>query len=140
LPAAIYTTDAEGRITHFNPAAAALAGRALIALDIAAGLEQAGAEVVASTGSASEALDLVEREILDAALLDGNLHGSPVDEIAAALARRNVPFLFVTGYGRESLPQAFRNVGVLSKPFSPQQLVEAAACLVERRADVVKNG
>lgn len=29
LPAAIYTTDAEGRITHFNPAAAAFAGREL---------------------------------------------------------------------------------------------------------------
>jgi PAS domain S-box-containing protein len=27
LPAAIYTTDAEGRLTHFNPAAAALSGR-----------------------------------------------------------------------------------------------------------------
>src|SRR5687767_12821253 len=27
LPAAIYSTDAEGRITHFNPAAAAFAGR-----------------------------------------------------------------------------------------------------------------
>ncbi|HJR22700.1 MAG TPA: PAS domain-containing protein [Dongiaceae bacterium] len=27
LPTAIYTTDAEGRITHFNPAAAAFAGR-----------------------------------------------------------------------------------------------------------------
>ncbi len=28
LPAAIYTTDAEGRLTHFNPAAVALSGRA----------------------------------------------------------------------------------------------------------------
>ncbi|MGB7022544.1 MAG: PAS domain S-box protein [Candidatus Acidiferrales bacterium] len=28
LPAAIYTTDAEGRLTHFNPAAAQLSGRA----------------------------------------------------------------------------------------------------------------
>ncbi len=27
LPAAVYTTDAEGRLTHFNPAAAELAGR-----------------------------------------------------------------------------------------------------------------
>lgn len=27
LPAAVYTTDAEGRITHFNPAAAAFSGR-----------------------------------------------------------------------------------------------------------------
>jgi PAS domain S-box-containing protein len=110
----------------------------LVALDIAAGLEQTGAEVVASTASAKEALDLVEREALDAALLDGSLHGAPVDEIAAALTRHKVPFLFVTGFGRESLPQAFRNVAVLSKPFSPQQLAEAAARLVERRADVVR--
>jgi len=93
---------------------------------------------VASTASAKEALDLVEREALDAALLDGSLHGSPVDEVAAALTRRNVPFLFVTGYGRDSLPQAFRNVAVLSKPFSPQQLAEAAVGLVERRADVAR--
>jgi hypothetical protein len=71
-------------------------------------------------------------------LLDGSLHGSPVDEIAAALTRRKVPFLFVTGYGRESLPQAFRNVAMLSKPFSAQQLIEAAARLVERRIDVVR--
>ena len=27
LPAAIYTTDAEGRVTHFNPACVALSGR-----------------------------------------------------------------------------------------------------------------
>ena len=27
LPAAIYTTDAEGRLTHFNPAAVEFSGR-----------------------------------------------------------------------------------------------------------------
>jgi CheY-like chemotaxis protein len=109
----------------------------LVALEIAAGLEETGAEVVASTGSAREALDRIHNEVLDAALLDANLHGSPVDEIAAALTARKVPFLFVTGYGGESLPQAFRNVAVLSKPFSPRQLIEAASRLVQRRADVV---
>jgi CheY-like chemotaxis protein len=109
----------------------------LVALDIAAGLEGTGAEVVASTGSAREALDLVDSAVLDAALLDASLHGSPVDGIAAALTRRNVPFVFVTGYGRKSLPRAFGHVSVLSKPFSPQQLIEGAARLVERRADVV---
>jgi CheY-like chemotaxis protein len=107
----------------------------LIALDIAAGLEETDAEVVGPTGSAREALDLVDTEVLDAALLDVSLHGLPVDEIAAALTRRNVPFLFVTGYGPENLPQGFGNVAVLSKPFSPQQLIEAAARLVDRCAD-----
>ena len=109
----------------------------LVALDMAAGLEEAGAAVVASTGSAKEALDIIENKAMDAALLDGNLHGQPVDDIAAALTRRKVPFLFVTGYGREGLPQAFRNIDVLSKPFSQQQLIEASARLVERRGDVI---
>jgi CheY-like chemotaxis protein len=55
-----------------------------------------------------------------------------------ALTRRNVPFVFVTGYGREALPKAFRNVGILSKPFGQPQLIEAAARLVERSDTVVR--
>jgi CheY-like chemotaxis protein len=109
-----------------------------VALDIAAGLQEAGAEVVASTGSAKDALHTIESKALDAALLDGNLHGRPVDDIAAALTRRKVPFLFVTGYGPESLPRAFSHAAILSKPFSQQQLIDAAARLVERRGDVVR--
>jgi PAS domain S-box-containing protein len=110
----------------------------LVALDISAGLREAGAEVVGPTGSVKEVLDIIEGKALDAALLDGNLHGRPVDDIAAALTRRRVPYLFVTGYGPESLPRAFRHIAVLSKPFSQQQLIEAAARLVEPRGDVVR--
>jgi two-component SAPR family response regulator len=86
--------------------------------------------VVASTGTPSQALDIINNKPLDAALLDGNLHGRPVDDIAATLTRCKVPFVFVTGYGRESLPQSFSNVPILSKPFSQQQLLEAASRLV----------
>jgi PAS domain S-box-containing protein len=133
--------------THIGKRSSAkLAGRRLlvvedeplVALDIAAGLQEAGAEVVASTGSAKDALHTIESKALDAALLDGNLHGRPVDDIAAALTRRKVPFLFVTGYGPESLPRAFSRAAILSKPFSQQQLIDAAARLVERRGDVVR--
>lgn len=110
----------------------------LVALDIADTLAGAGAEVVGSVGSAKEALAAVESRQMDAALLDGNLHGHPVDKIAAALTRRNVPFVFVTGYGRGALPKAFRNVGILSKPFGQPQLIEAAARLVEQSDTVVR--
>lgn len=109
----------------------------LVALDLSAGLQEAGAEVTASTGSASKALEIIESQPLDAALLDGNLDGRPVDDIAAALTRRRVRFAFVTGYGRESLPQAFRAVSLLAKPFSQAQLLDVATQLVER-ADVVR--
>jgi CheY-like chemotaxis protein len=101
----------------------------LLALNMAAGLEDAGAEVT-WTGVAEEAVQTIEVTPLDAVLLNGT-----VDEIAAALTRLRVPFLFVTGYARESLPQAFRKVALLSKPFTKTQLLEAAAGLVERRAD-----
>jgi hypothetical protein len=49
------------------------------------------------------------------------------DEIAAALTRHNIPFVFVTGYGREALPHAFREATVLSKPFGRPEMLEAAA-------------
>lgn len=34
-----------------------------------------------------------------------NLGGKPVDEVAAALTRRNVPFAFATGYAASAPPQ-----------------------------------
>jgi signal transduction histidine kinase/DNA-binding response OmpR family regulator len=108
----------------------------LVALDIVAALEAAGAEVAGSAGTAKEALRMIESVPLDAALLDANLRGHSVDEIAAALTARNVPFLFVTGYGPESLPHAFAKTAMLSKPFSHRELIAAAAGLVETPANV----
>jgi PAS domain S-box-containing protein len=110
----------------------------LVALDLVDNLVSAGAEVVASVGSYKEALEIIEQRRIDAALLDGNLHGQPVDEIASALTRHNVPFVFVTGYGRDSLPRAFQHVALVNKPFSPPQLLEAAAMLLARGADVIR--
>jgi CheY-like chemotaxis protein len=110
----------------------------LVALALSAGLQDADAEVVASTGSANEALAIIESQRLDGALLDANLKGRPVDDIAAALTRRKVPFVFVTGYGRESLPRAFATAPLLAKPFSQAQLLEAATQLVELGGKVVR--
>jgi signal transduction histidine kinase/DNA-binding response OmpR family regulator len=109
---------------------------ALVALDIVASLEGAGAEVTGSAGTAREALKIIGDTPLDAALLDANLRGQPVDDIAAALAARNIPFLFVTGYGPESLPKAFAKTAMLAKPFSQADLAAAVASLVEAPATV----
>ena len=101
----------------------------LIALEIVAGLEAAGANVVGPAGTVSEALRVIANTNLNAALLDANLGGDRVDDVAAALARSNVPFIFVTGYGRDALPEKFAATPMLSKPFSPEQLLDAAARL-----------
>jgi PAS domain S-box-containing protein len=139
--------------THLSEKAAAtdgalqvLAGRRLIviedeplvALDIVAALKDAGAEVFGPVGNAADALLLIGETVLDGALLDGNLHGKPVGDVAAALVRRKVPFLFVTGYGRDALPEGFGNVGILSKPFSREQLLEAVAQFPSKPSTVVR--
>ncbi len=110
----------------------------LVSLDLVDGLEEAGAEVIGPAGTPEEALQLIENSAISAALLDGNLRGSPVDKIAAALTRRKIPFVFVTGYGHESLPRAFASTAILSKPFSREQLLEAAVQLVARPAGTVR--
>ena len=44
----------------------------------------------------------------DAPILDVNVAGERIDPVADLLANRGMPFLFVTGYGRASMPAAHR--------------------------------
>lgn len=110
----------------------------LVALELISILEDAGARVLGPVGSVADALHLVETEAFEATFLDGNLQGEPVDEVAAALTRRNIPFSFVSGYGRESLPPAFAQAPVIGKPFTPRQLLDAAARMVGADSNVVE--
>jgi PAS domain S-box-containing protein len=105
----------------------------LVALDIEEKLLDAGCEVVGPASSLEAARRLVERASFDAALLDANLAGHRVDDLAATLTRRGIPFAFATGYGRESLPDGFSDAPVLAKPFSPEQLLEVVRSLFSGR-------
>jgi len=44
----------------------------------------------------------------------------------------------VTGYDAQSLPRAYAKTTILAKPFSPEQLLEAAIQLVEPPQGVVR--
>jgi PAS domain S-box-containing protein len=100
----------------------------LVALELASILRDAGAEVIGPAATAEQALDFVASTPLDGALLDGNLQGEAVDDIARALVSTNVPFLFVSGYDAQHLPAGF-SAAALQKPFDPDQLVSAASNL-----------
>lgn len=89
----------------------------LIASSIAELLQEAGAEVIGPAGELTEAIDLAQTAQIDGALLDIDLHGQTSFEVAAALNRRGIPFVFVTGYGDASIPDAWRQVPLLGKPF-----------------------
>ena len=97
----------------------------LVADDIGTLLEGLGITIVGPHARLATALPAARTEALDAAVLDVNLDDGIVDPVAAELARRDIPFLFVTGYVRQDLAQKFRDRPVLAKPFSTQD-IEAA--------------
>jgi two-component SAPR family response regulator len=88
-----------------------------MAEELRAELQRAGAEVVGPVGRVSEALDLVERDKpIHGAVLDINLAGEMVFDVADALRARNVPFVFATGYDAETIPAAYATVTRCEKP------------------------
>ena len=105
----------------------------LVAMDLEASLEAAGCEVVGPAPSVARALALIAEAELDAAVIDANLGGDPVDAVADALVAHGVPFAFSTGYGREALPARHREKPVLTKPFPPSRLLAVIADLLSRR-------
>jgi CheY-like chemotaxis protein len=110
----------------------------LIAMDIGASLSDAGCTVVGPAASVESAKELIAAADFDAALLDANLGGRPADELAAALTRLRIPFIFLTGYGRGGLPEAFRQGPVISKPFMPEHALAMLARLLQRSENVVR--
>jgi PAS domain S-box-containing protein len=110
----------------------------LVAMDVESTLATAGCEVVGPAATLERARLLIEGSDCDAVLLDVNLAGQPVDELATLLTRKNRPFAFVTGYGREALPSGFRGTVVLGKPFGADQLLATVEVLLYQPASVVQ--
>jgi CheY-like chemotaxis protein len=105
---------------------------AIIALDIASSLALAGATIVGPAYTVSQALDLIERSPVDAAVLDYRLEAETASPIAHRLAAMGVPFLFHTS-SRSSPALAHSGVPILDKPTRPEQLVSAVMALTGRR-------
>ena len=110
---------------------------ALVLMELESSLADAGCEVVGTAGTLGDARVLSAQAACDAALLDANLAGHRVDELAAILTRRNIPFAFVTGYGRDGVPETFRDATVLKKPYGQADLIAVVQSLIHQRPDVL---
>lgn len=108
----------------------------LVAMDMISALEEHGCETIGPAADVDSGMELVARGNFDAALLDANLRGQAVDGLAAELTRINIPFAFVSGYGRENLPQAFRHAPLIGKPYTPSQLFAVLAQLLNRETSI----
>lgn len=100
------------------------------AKDLAQALADAGARLVGPVPSLNAALEALEEGLpVDAAVLDINLRGRAVYEVADLLAERGIPFLFATGYGPDLIPPAHQARPVCTKPFRIESLLAAVAGL-----------
>lgn len=98
----------------------------LVAMLLETILEDMGCSPVGPASSVDEGLALIESGTpLDGALLDVNVAGVKIFPIAEALAARDIPFVFSTGYGEGGLPDEWKGRPTLQKPFSESAVHEA---------------
>ena len=90
-------------------------------------LEDEGAQILGPVGTVDEALALIAEQAasIDYALLDLNLHSIKSYPVAEVLALRNIPFVFMTGYGKDALDAPFRDYPHCTKPITRAALLAA---------------
>jgi CheY-like chemotaxis protein len=105
------------------------------AMDLAETLSAAGARVIGPAGTIDAALELLElRPQLDIALLDIEVEGAFVFDVADELVKREVPIIFTTGYERSEIPVRFRTARHCEKPVGIAAIARALSDELSRRA------
>ena len=94
----------------------------LVALLLEDMLAELGHTVVGPVARLDKALEIAQLEAFDVAILDVNISGEKAYPIAEALAARGIPFVFSTGYGKQSLRAPYSDRPALQKPFERHDL------------------
>jgi DNA-binding response OmpR family regulator len=90
-----------------------------------------GMEPIGPATGLDRALVYARETPLDGAILDINLDGRLSFPICSVLRQRGIPFCFLTAYGDLSLvPQQFRAVPLVSKPFESDEMRTALATML----------
>jgi DNA-binding NarL/FixJ family response regulator len=101
-----------------------------LASDAAGALQDAGAEVLGPCPNAETASDALEQGHPDAVVLDINLGAGASFCLARELKDRHIPFVFLTGYDRETIPSEYADVEQLIKPVRLRTIVRAVSKLL----------
>ena len=133
--------------TASNPALAGLTvlvveDEYLIAMEIAALLRNHGAQVLGPVPDEARTRELVSEQTPDCVLMDINLKGERVFDLAQHLLDRGLPVIFTTGYDATVLPEPLQGAPCLQKPLDWRALIamvrREAALPRTRRADPVQ--
>lgn len=138
-PAPAQPPEADGSGGMPNRRSLSLTGRRLLMVEdeVLVGmmakriLEDFGATVLGPYGGLADGLAAARSERFDGALLDFNLAGEFADPLADLLIARGIPFVFVTGYQRDSIDRRYANVPVLPKPLEAESLERVLVSLLD---------
>jgi CheY-like chemotaxis protein len=98
----------------------------IIAMELENLLGRLGCVVLEAAPTVKRALRAVGHQEADVAVIDMNLQGERATPVAEALQEQGVPFVLVTGYGSERLPEkALQDAPCLRKPVNGNQLASA---------------
>lgn len=90
----------------------------LLASALQDAVEQLGGEVVGPFARVQQAMQSIDAgDLPDVGLLDVNLGSEYSFPLADALAQRGIPAVLITGYDTGALPEAYRSLSYLRKPF-----------------------
>ena len=99
----------------------------LVAMLLEDMLSEAGHTLVGPMARVEQAVAAVQQEAIDLAILDVNVGGEEVYPVAEALAAREIPFAFATGYGAHGLREPWQDRPTLQKPFHRSDLFRMVA-------------
>jgi two-component sensor histidine kinase/CheY-like chemotaxis protein len=94
----------------------------LVAMMIEKLIVSLGFSVVGPCTTVAQACRAIDNEIFTSAILDINLGGELVFPVADILSRRQIPFIFTTGYGPERIVPRFAHIPLLPKPVEAHML------------------
>ncbi len=103
---------------------------ALLVLDIADALSDAGAEIVGPAVSVRSAVSLAQSEQLDGGVLDVTLKGGDAFPIARILDEKGKGIVFITGMlDTSAIENDWPRAKVLTKPSLPRDLIQATVAV-----------
>ena len=107
---------------------------AMIALDLESVLEDLGCEIIGPVANVEDIVLQCEAHHPDGALLDINLRGKQVFAVLPQLIQQGLPVIITSGYDDVTLiPQDFRGLPRISKPFNQTALRELCVTVFAKR-------
>jgi two-component SAPR family response regulator len=104
---------------------------AVIAMDYAAMLSSAGAEIVGTAQTVGEVINHLNQHHVDAAIVDFVLADGNSSTLQAILTERRIPFVVVSGYP-SVLVRESKDQQVLHKPVTADHLCAAVLAVCDR--------